>query len=73
MDTEVRGWNRLAESGRRRDWRQERQDDLDVVRRRIVRWDVVGQVCYRSVILCAFVDGIRNIVATESVSDTSKR
>jgi hypothetical protein len=63
MDTQVRSWDGLAKSRRRCDWREERKDDLDVIRGRVLRRNVVREVGYRSIILRAFVYGVRDVVA----------
>jgi hypothetical protein len=65
MDTQVRSWDGLAKSRGRCDWRQERKDDFDVIRGRVVRRDVVREVGHRSIVLSAFVHGIRYVVAIE--------
>lgn len=69
MNTEVRSGDRLAKSGRRCNWRQERKDDLDVVGTRVLRRNLVCKVGYRGIILRAFVDRVRDVVATIAISN----
>ena len=73
MDTQVRSWNGLAKSRRRCDWRQERKDDFDVVGARVLRRDLIRKVGHRGIVLRAFVDGVRDVVAMRSISNISIR
>jgi hypothetical protein len=72
VNTEVRSGDRLAKSGRRCNWRQKRKDDLDVVGTRVLRSNLVCKVGYRGIILRAFINGVRDVVAMIAISSILK-